>query len=210
MQREKAAMDATYGKRFNQIDTDKKVIGRRLNAKNAIKDAERSATVRSLQNWKSNQKEIVLRKEYKVKRERLLSAKNYKKNNGLDYDDTQFNNYANYTTMMNRAFDGASSTGRPMSGDLTRSRVMHSSDLAHTKLKDDLRIDMENDAVSQQNSSRPKRLGHSASRPKSSYSAIGKDGKRDKLIENQRIEYAMSDYNTKLFNATVNLENIRA
>ena len=38
MQREKAAIDAIYGRKFNEIDKDKKISTRRLNAKNAVRD----------------------------------------------------------------------------------------------------------------------------------------------------------------------------
>ena len=59
MQREKAAMEATYGRKFNDIDKDKKATTRRLNAKSAVRDAARGAERRSLQNWKEHQKEVV-------------------------------------------------------------------------------------------------------------------------------------------------------
>ena len=101
--------------------------------------------------------------------------------------------------------------GRPTSGDLTRiQKSLHQTDLDRTKARDDV-PDRDMDAVSQATGTKPRtRLGHSASRPKSSYSATMKNRKMHNLLENQHIDEALTDYNNKLYNATANLENIRA
>lgn len=80
-------MDAKVGRKFDKIDTDKKIIGRRLFAKSYVRDSIRTCDRKSIASWKEHQKEIVERKEFKTKRERLLSAKNYRQNNGLDAGD---------------------------------------------------------------------------------------------------------------------------
>ena len=93
-----------------------------------------------------------------------------------------------------------------MSGELSRTRGMYQSDLGVTRAKDDL-PEKEMDAASQAtggNKSRPK-LGHSASRPKSSYSVTMRDRKLKNMLEGQVIEQAMSEYNNKLWNASVNM-----
>ena len=184
MQREKAALDATYGRKFNEIDKDKKVGTRRLNAKRAVADAVRTADRRSLQNWKEHQKEVVRRQEIKAKRERLTSAKDYRQNNGLEVGEEYFDdNYPDYQQMKNKTFDMNSSQGRPMSGDLSRTRAMYQSDLGATRTKDDL-PDKDMDAVSQATGGKPRpKLGHSASRPKSSYSVTMRDRKMKNMLE---------------------------
>ena len=104
--------------------------------------------------------------------------------------------------MMNKTFDGVSSQGRPTSGDLSRTRAMYQSEMGATKNRDD--IDM--DAVSQATGVKPKtKLGHSASRPKSSYSVTMRDKKLRNMLENQEIENALTEYDNKLFNASLNL-----
>ena len=92
--KEKAAMDAMVGRKFDKIDTDKKIIGRRLAAKSYVRDSVRACDRKSILSWKEHQKHVVERRESKVKKERLTSAKNYRQNNGLDADDiTNFHNY---------------------------------------------------------------------------------------------------------------------
>ena len=61
------------------------------------------------------------------------------------------------------------------------------------------------DAVSQATGVKGRKLGHSASRPKSSYSVTMRDRKMRNLMENQEIENALSEYDNKLFNASLNL-----
>ena len=183
MQREKAALDATYGRKYNDMDKDKKVTSRRLDAKRAIADAVRAADRRSLQNWKEHQKEVVRRQEIKAKRERLTSAKDYRQNNGLEVGEEFFQEYPDYQQMKNKTFDMNSSQGRPMSGELSRSRAMYQSDLGATRTKDDL-PDKEMDAASQATGGKPRpKLGHSASRPKSSYSVTMRDRKMRNMAE---------------------------
>ena len=79
---------------------------------------------------------------------------------------------------------------------------MYQSEMGATKNRDD--IDM--DAVSQATGVKPKtKLGHSASRPKSSYSVTMRDKKLRNMLENQEIENALTEYDNKLFNASLNL-----
>ena len=206
MQREKAALDATYGRKFNEIDKDKKVTTRRLNAKRAVAEGVRTADRRSLQNWKEHQKEVVRRQEIKAKRERLTSAKDYRQNNGLEVGAEFFQDYPDYQQMRTKTFDMNSSQGRPMSGELSRTRAMYQSDLGATRTKDDL-PEKEMDAASQATGGakpRPK-LAQSASRPKSSYSVTMKNRKMKNMLEGQVIEQAMSEYHDKLLNASLNM-----
>ena len=70
--------------------------------------------------------------------------------------------------MMNKSFDLTSSQGRPMSGMMTRGQ--YQSEYAKTRNADDL-PDRDVDATSQATGVKTKmKLGHSPSRPKSSYS----------------------------------------
>ena len=48
MQREKAAMESMFGRKFTKIGDEKKAENRRLNAKKAIQDAIRGAERKSL------------------------------------------------------------------------------------------------------------------------------------------------------------------
>ena len=52
-------------------------------------------------------------------------------------------------------------------------------------------------------------MGQSVARPKSSYSATARNRNRERLLEDERIEMALSACNNKLYNATCNLENKR-
>lgn len=87
MQKEKAVMETTYNKKFNDIDKEVKMLNRRRNARNAIKEGLKLADRRSLTSWKEEKKELEKRQEMKKKRERLTSAKNYRRTNGLDIGD---------------------------------------------------------------------------------------------------------------------------
>lgn len=80
-------MDARVGRKFDKVEGDRKIIGRRLFAKSYVRDSIRNCDRKSIASWKEHQKQIVERKEVKLKRERLLSAKNYRQNNGLDAGD---------------------------------------------------------------------------------------------------------------------------
>ncbi len=52
MEREKAVLAARFGRKYNDIDKDKKAANRRLNAKKAIHDAIRGYERKSLHDWK--------------------------------------------------------------------------------------------------------------------------------------------------------------
>lgn len=94
-----------------------------------------------------------------------------------------------------------------MSGMVTRGQ--YNSEYAKTRTADDL-ADKDIDATSQATGVKTKiKLGQSPSRPKSSYSVTMRNQKMQNLIVNQEVEQALSEYDNKLFNATVNLENIR-
>lgn len=121
MQKEKAVMEATYNKKFTDIEKEKKMHARRINAKTAIREAIRDSQKRSLSSWKAEKKDLESRIELKKKRERLTSAKNYRRTNGLEIDDEHLHkSILNYQTKNNRPMDGESSRGRPMSGELLK------------------------------------------------------------------------------------------
>ena len=63
MQKEKAVMEATYNKKFNDIDKEVKMLNRRRNARNAIKEGLKLADRRSLTSWKEEKQELEKRIE---------------------------------------------------------------------------------------------------------------------------------------------------
>ena len=90
-------MEASYNKKFNDIEKDNKIRSRRSNAKRAIQKASVTANNLSLKAWKEEKKELERRNELKVKRERLTSAKNYRRTNGLEIpEDFLDKTVANY------------------------------------------------------------------------------------------------------------------
>ena len=129
MQKEKAVMEATYNRKFNDIEKDNKIRSRRKNALRAIHKASVTANNMSLKSWKEEKKDLDRRTELKVKRERLTSAKNYRHTNGLEIpEDFLDRTVKGYQTKL----DGGSSKDRPISGDLTKTQAGEVDGLSET------------------------------------------------------------------------------
>ena len=122
-------MEASYNKKFNDIEKDNKIRSRRSNAKRAIQMASVTANNLSLKAWKEEKKELERRNELKVKRERLTSAKNYRRTNGLEIpEDFLDKTVANYQTKL----EAGSSKDRPISGDLLKTQAAEADGLSET------------------------------------------------------------------------------